>query len=66
MTSYPPLKVGNDYITDNKLKAEVFNSFFINNSNIDTSNARLPDFNFLTEHRLCEIVTNEREVHDLI
>ena len=65
-SSYPPLKVNNDYVTDNKAKADIFNSFFINNSNIDTSSAELPDFNYLTDQRLSEIITNEGEVHDLL
>ena len=65
-SSYPPLKSGDDYITDNKDKAELFNSFFINNSNIDTSNAALPDFNYLTDQRLEDLVASEAEVLDLV
>ena len=65
-SSYPPLKNNNDYVTDNKDKAELFNAFFISNSNIDTSEARLPDFSYLTDHRLDEISATEQEVLDLL
>ena len=65
-SSYPPLKSNQDFITDNKDKAELFNQFFISNSNIDTSNAALPDFTYLTDQRLEDLVASEEEVLDLI
>ena len=49
---YPPLEHNDAFIYDNKDKADVFNNFFIMNSDIDTSNAALPSFRFVTPSRL--------------
>jgi hypothetical protein len=42
-TSIPTIEHNNVVITDSIGKAEAFNSFFVSHSNIDTSNASLPD-----------------------
>ena len=42
-SSYPPIKTGDSVLFDDFSKAEAFNSFFLGHSNIDTSNATLPD-----------------------
>ena len=60
------LEQNNNCVTCNKYKANVFNTFFIANLNLDTSNANLPDFSYLTEHRFEDIVATEKAVSDLI
>ena len=65
-SSYPPLEYNNTFLSDNRDKAELFNSYFISNSNIDTTRAQLPLFNYLTEFRLDTISVTEREVADMI
>lgn len=63
--SYPTLNVNGKQITDNQDKAESYNDFFLSHSNIDVSNASLPDDdNF--ESNLTEINATEEEVRDLI
>ena len=44
-TSYPPLNVNGRQITDNEEKAQAYNDFFISHSNVNDSNASLPDDN---------------------
>ena len=65
-SSYPPLEHNNKFITDNGEKAKLFNEFFISHSNIETKHASLPEFRYLTDHRLNEIIVSEDEVLDLI
>ena len=64
-TSYPPLIVNDNAITENKAKAEAFNNFFLSHSNINDSNAELPNPGILREG-LINIDITEEEVHDLI
>ena len=63
-SSYPPLEQNNSFVTDNKEKADIFNTFFTGHSTLDTSGATLPDFDFVTNERLAEIVASEQEVRD--
>ena len=65
-SSYPPLKVNDEDITDNKEKAEKFNEFFSTYSNIDTSAATLPAYTDHIEHSLSQIHITERDISDLI
>ena len=65
-SSYPPLKVGNVTLCDDKEKAESFNEFFLQSSNIDDSNMPEPDSEFHGEQRLSEIVITEKDVLDLV
>ena len=57
----------NTFVSDNKSKADLFNSFFLSHSNIDTSHAELPaDEVFQNAPFLENIVTTEAEVADLL
>ena len=64
-TSYPSLLVDNKVVATNKEKADVFNNFFLSHSNIDFSNASLPDEDNFPEG-LGFIEASEEEVHDLL
>jgi hypothetical protein len=64
-TSYPSLNVNGKQVSDNQEKAQAFNEFFLSHSNIDDSNANLPDDdNF--PNNLDSITATEEEVHDLL
>ena len=65
-TSYPPLNVNDNTITDNKDKAEAFNNFFLSHSNIDERNANLPPDPGILPEGLQSIEVSEDEVRDLI
>jgi len=63
--TYPAMRVNGKDITDNKTKANEFNSFFSSHSNIDISNAQLPDEgNFPLNIR--EVIAEEKDVYDLL
>ena len=64
-SSYPPIKVGNAVICDDKEKAESFNSFFLEHANLDDSNTPRPT---QTDpiHTLSEIHILPKDVLDLI
>ena len=66
--SYPAMKsaLGDSFVTENKAKADLFNSFFLSHSNIDTTNANLPDTENEPAYILNDIVVTEPEVLDLI
>ena len=64
-TSYPSLNVNDRPVTDNEEKASEFNKFFLSHSDIDLSNAQLPNQEEFPQN-LAEIRATEREVHDLI
>ena len=55
------------YVTDNKRKANLFNSFFLSHCKIDTSNAQLPiEDNPDQAFALETIAVSEAEVADLL
>jgi hypothetical protein len=66
--SYPPIfdTSTNSYAFTSKEKATVFNNFFLSHSNIDDSNARLPDDDLLPDVTLDNVTATEQEVSDLI
>ena len=65
--SYPAMKNGDNYVTDNKSKADLFNSFFLSHSNIDASNAELPGNDDINPAVVLDrIVATESDVKDLI
>ena len=64
-SSYPPLADNNISVTDNVNKCNLFNNYFLSHSNIDTSNAMLPDL-IPPENSLNNIVISEQEVFELI
>lgn len=64
-TSYPTIKVDDNFITDNREKASQFNLFFLSHSTIDTSNAVLPE-QPSSSVELDKIIATESEVSDLI
>ena len=64
-TSYPILNVNGKQISDNEAKAKSFNEFFLSHSNIDDSNAMLPD-DEIFQNGLDSIVATEKEVHDVL
>ncbi len=64
-TSYSPLIVENNQITDNKAKANEFNKFFLSHANIDDSQASLPvEQEF--PHGLGFVSATEEEVFDYL
>ena len=64
-STYPALNVNNTQITCNKDKAEAFNNFFLSHSNIDTSNAHLPEEQDFPEE-VESIIATEADVLDQI
>ena len=66
--SYPAMRNGTDnsYVTNNKCKADLFNNFFLSHSNIDTSNAVLPNPDFNSTHVIDHIMATPSEVTDLL
>ena len=53
-------------LTDNKEKAQAFNEFFLSHSNIDDSNAELPNNDENFQHNLETITATEDDVLDLL
>lgn len=64
--SYPALNVDDEQITDSKDKAEAFNKSFLSYSNIDDSNASLPEIDETVFQGLDEIIATEDEVEDFL
>ena len=67
--SYPPITdpTSNTSATHNSDKVELFKNYFLSHSNIDTSNARLPnEINQMPELNLDNISATEDEVLDLL
>ena len=65
-TSIPAVQLPNGTVTNDPLcKADLFNSFFISNSQLDTSNATLPPTHYETDVRLCNIKCSDDEVRDI-
>ena len=62
-TSYPPLQINDSVVMDNKAKAKEFNEFYLSHSNIDTSQAKLPDDNNFPEY-MDKLEATEEEVAD--
>ncbi len=64
-SAFSPLIVNKEQITDNKKKADEFNKFFLSHTNIDDSNASLPDDNDFPSG-LGNIIAKEGEVYDIL
>ena len=64
-TSYPTLCVDGKQFNLNKEKAQAFNNFFLSHSNIDESNAVLPEDDNFPEG-ISNIAATHDEVHDLL
>ena len=60
-SSYPPLQHNNTLISDNAEKVNAFNKFVLSHSNVDNSNASLPEceLNDNNNVRLTEIEVSE-------
>ena len=54
-SQFPPLKVNDNMICDEKEKAEAFNTFFLAHSTIDDSHAPVPDDATMVDHLLPNI-----------
>ena len=67
-SSYPPVKNpnSNEFVSDSKQKACLFNEFFLSHSAIDSSKARLPAVQMESEIKLSDIFVTDQEVKDLI
>ena len=65
VSSYPPLLIGSDLITENYEKAEKFNAYFTSFSSQNTADVPPPGDHDLTAV-LSDIIVSEEEVHDLI
>jgi len=66
--TYPPIYDDDNgcYKYSSKDKADVFNDYFLSHSNIDLTNAELPNIVNETNFKLDNIVATEQEVIDLI
>ena len=63
---YPPISLNNQNICDDQEKAEAFNEFFLTHSNIDASNAPLPDDTTMVNETLPAVTITEKDVSDLL
>jgi hypothetical protein len=66
LSSYPPLNVDDDVVTESKVKAAKFNEHFSSFSTLDTSNVQIPAAESTATSFLNDIVVTEQEVLDLI
>jgi len=60
-SSVPSIKYGNQTIENSQGKAEIFNSYFVSHSSIDTTNASLPPFDSAPDNSLSNIDFNEED-----
>jgi hypothetical protein len=65
-TSIPTLVVDNHTISDSIGKAQAFNEYFSSHSNINTTNASLPEERFTCNTSLSDINITENEVTDIL
>lgn len=65
-SSYPPLKVGDTTIHDDKEKAESFNSFFLEQTNLDDVNTAVPSNDTQVLNTLSNIAITNEDISDLI
>ena len=63
--SLPVMKVNTEALSDSKDKAEAFNNFFLSHSNVDVSQAQLPQKGNV-EYKLVSVKASEQEVLDLL
>ena len=66
--SHPAIEhpVSKQLVHDNEEKATLFNNFFLSHSNIDLTNAELPNEDPSNEKNLSHIDVSETEVEDLV
>ena len=63
----PPLFENNEYITDFKKKAELFNSFFANQCSLINNNSQLPrTLSYMTNERLYSIKITDDDILKII
>ena len=65
-SQFPPMNRENEIIVDNKEKAEAFNNFFAEASDIDDTNHQLPADNMRAPNQLDHIEISETDVSDQI
>ena len=65
-SSYPPLNVNDNLITDDEEKAQAFNSHFIKFSTIDDDNLPIPDDAVRSARTLHDITIVEQDIIDLL
>ena len=66
-SNIPPLLHNDEYISDNFSKAEVFNSFFLSQCNVDSSSSTLPPLNLQPATRtLSSVHILENEVMEIL
>ena len=65
VTSYPNLNVNDNQVSDNREKAIEFNKYFLSHSDIDLTDASLPEVENFPEN-LSTVYATENEVLDLI
>ena len=63
---YPPISANNQTICDDQEKAEAFNEFFLTHSNIDVSNAPVPDSTTMVNETLSTVIITEKDLSDLL
>ena len=62
----PSLLDGNDHVTDNLSKAEIFNSFFLRQCTLDSSTATLPEHTIYPHNIIRSISVSDEEVLDIL
>ena len=63
----PPIFHGNEYVTDFKKKAELFNSFFAKQCSLISNSSELPlNFHYATEKRLNTLNFSDNDIEKII
>ena len=65
-STYPPLKIDDDLVCEDKAKAEAFNDFFLQSSTVDDSQAPVPDNTCHADRTLGEINLTPKDIEDLL
>ena len=62
----PPILVNNEFISNCKEKAKLFNEFFTNQCKLINNNSTLPQFAYLTDQRIDQIIILDEDILSLI
>ena len=62
----PPLNVNGELVTDFTRKANLFNDFFAEQCSTLNNDSTLPEFSFLTQHRISEVELSSQRISKII
>ena len=62
----PPILFNDEFVTDFKRKAELFNCFFGSQCSLIVNSSKLPNFEYLTDKRLSTINFSDDEIFEII